>query len=333
LSLNLAPKGNDGEGKDKVKGTGRGKLSTCDKDILKLAKQVADNEPRGSGKGSQEQVGAAIDVAMMAMLYTIVQRLKGNTNLIITTDGDDGAADDDGIADHDEGTRVKDAAGYVPKIMIKTLLGSTLFIPWAADATVDALKLEIELTESIPPEQQLLYVNGKRLEDGMPLAAYGIVPGTTVRVAARLFGGVVKRARTAGPGENPFAAVEEKFIAPGDAPMIAETLDTVLQYANGDFFTTLQDVQPAVLVQMKKFVDTGKHKTDCRIRGLVDILPAMVSLDELKSKLDGTRERVHRKFGKQIWDQVVEHTEKKDFSIDVLRVMIRNIMTERDVVM
>ncbi len=105
--------------------------------------------------------------------------------------------------------------------------------------------------------------------------------------------------------------MEEKVLKPGDAPMIANTLDTVLRYLNADFFETLQNVPPDTLVSMKKFVDTGKHKADCRIRGLVDLLPAMLSLEELRQKLEGTREKIHHKFGKQVWDRVVEHTEKK----------------------
>ncbi|KAJ3534782.1 hypothetical protein NMY22_g6775 [Coprinellus aureogranulatus] len=56
--------------------------------------------------------------------------------------------------------------------------------------TIYDLKFRIEDGEGIPPEQQILMLAGRRLEDGQMMADYGIVDGTTLHLLIRLRGGM-----------------------------------------------------------------------------------------------------------------------------------------------
>ncbi|KAJ3514859.1 hypothetical protein NMY22_g14607 [Coprinellus aureogranulatus] len=55
--------------------------------------------------------------------------------------------------------------------------------------TIDDLKARIQDCEGIPPEQQILMLAGRRLEDGQMMADYGIMDGTTLHLYIRLRGG------------------------------------------------------------------------------------------------------------------------------------------------
>jgi ubiquitin C len=52
------------------------------------------------------------------------------------------------------------------RVYIKTLTGKTLTLEWAISETVEDLKILIDETESIPPDQQRLLFENKQLEDG-----------------------------------------------------------------------------------------------------------------------------------------------------------------------
>jgi hypothetical protein len=173
------------------------------REILRLVRQVAE-ETRGSGKGKtsfdkgkgrgetssakeQDELaapGGAIDVAMMALLLAVVQRIKNKTSLIITTDSDGEGSGDD--VEYMEGTG---ASSSGLQVFVKTLRGVTVCIPVDADAMVDTVRAMLAEKESIPAEMQLLYTNGKRMVDGESLSKYGIEHNSTVHMAARLLGG------------------------------------------------------------------------------------------------------------------------------------------------
>ncbi len=122
-----------------------------------------------------------LDVAMIALMYQIIKNVKGPCNIIITT------GDDDEEVEH---VKADKASGSGPQIMIKPLFGTTVFVPFDPDMKIELLKLSLPCTELIPVDQQMVCMDGKRLDDGATLSACGVQPGSTLRMAARLRGGV-----------------------------------------------------------------------------------------------------------------------------------------------
>ena len=61
-----------------------------------------------------------------------------------------------------------------PKMFIKTIKGYTIFIHYLNDDTIQDIKNKIKFKEGIPPELQLLFFNGKQLEDNKTLKDYNI---------------------------------------------------------------------------------------------------------------------------------------------------------------
>ena len=78
------------------------------------------------------------------------------------------------------------------QILVKMQTGKTITIDVADSDTVTDLKNKIQDKESIPPEQQMLTVEGKRLEDDHKLSDYNLQKGSTVHQAGRLRGGVTE---------------------------------------------------------------------------------------------------------------------------------------------
>jgi len=74
-------------------------------------------------------------------------------------------------------------------ILIKTLTGKTIFLKFNPFCTIGNIKLQIQNTEGIPPDQQRLISCGKQLEDNMTLADYCIPERSVVHLILRLRGG------------------------------------------------------------------------------------------------------------------------------------------------
>jgi hypothetical protein len=78
------------------------------------------------------------------------------------------------------------------QVFVKTQTGKTITIDVTDSDTVTDLKNKIQDKESIPPEQQMLTVEGKRLEDDHKLSDYNLQKGSTIHQTGRLRGGVTE---------------------------------------------------------------------------------------------------------------------------------------------
>jgi len=74
-------------------------------------------------------------------------------------------------------------------IFIKTLTGRTKSVLVEPTDTIEKIKLFIEESEGIPPNQQRLIFSGKLLEDKQSLEFYKILPNSTLNMVVSLRGG------------------------------------------------------------------------------------------------------------------------------------------------
>jgi len=68
------------------------------------------------------------------------------------------------------------------KIFIKTIKGKTIFINCTISETIQIIKDRIEKKENIPPKMQLLFFDGKQVEDDKTLKDYNIPKMSTLHL-------------------------------------------------------------------------------------------------------------------------------------------------------
>ena len=77
------------------------------------------------------------------------------------------------------------------RVILKTLTGKTKILRCNTATTVNNLKMLIQLTEGIPPDQQRLICQGRQLEDGRLLSDDGVHMDSTIQLVLRLRGGMM----------------------------------------------------------------------------------------------------------------------------------------------
>jgi large subunit ribosomal protein L40e len=95
--------------------------------------------------------------------------------------------------DVDKGVTVKvrpfDSSSF--QLFVKTLTGKTITLPKTySTTTIEELKLMIQKTEGIPPDQQRLVFAGKQIEDDGTLEDYNIQMDDKLNLVLRLRGGM-----------------------------------------------------------------------------------------------------------------------------------------------
>jgi len=91
------------------------------------------------------------------------------------------------VYDFDKVYKTK-SLSYLPKnskIFIKTMKGKTLFIYYLYDDTIQNIKNKIKIKEDIPSELQILFLNGKELEDNRTLKYYNIPNKSTLHLVLK----------------------------------------------------------------------------------------------------------------------------------------------------
>ena len=73
-------------------------------------------------------------------------------------------------------------------VCVKELTAKTLTIVIGAENTIGDLKLIIQNSKGIPPDQQRLIFERRQLEDGRTVSDYGIVPEATIHNVLKLRG-------------------------------------------------------------------------------------------------------------------------------------------------
>ena len=75
------------------------------------------------------------------------------------------------------------------EIVVKTLTGKKVYLQVELTDTIEVIKRKFKHQENAPPEEQRYLYQGKQLEDGRTLQAYGIKYGSTLNLVLRLRGG------------------------------------------------------------------------------------------------------------------------------------------------
>jgi len=73
----------------------------------------------------------------------------------------------------------------ISKIIIKTITGKTISVSYLNDDTIQNIKNKINTNLGIPPELQLLFLNGNQLEDNKTLKDYNIQNNTILHLVLK----------------------------------------------------------------------------------------------------------------------------------------------------
>jgi len=114
---------------------------------------------------------------------------KWNTNKVtIMNDMFDGCSLFSSVFDFSKIYKTKSFSSLfdgISKMFIKTIKGNTIFIYYLNDYTINDIKNRIKIKEGIPPELQILFFNGRILEDSKTLKDYNIKNMSTLHLAIK----------------------------------------------------------------------------------------------------------------------------------------------------
>ena len=128
---------------------------------------------------------------------------------------------------------------------------------------------------------------------------------------------------------NPFEEAPPTRITAADAPLVDRVFRDAVAMGNTPNPNAMAAFSAAgneKLKDMLKFLSTGKHTNETKMRLLASMLPQIAAMTTVKEKLEASIAHIETSYASAIWRWVTEQTEGGSFNMDVLRVKVRDII-------
>jgi hypothetical protein len=250
--------------------------------------------------------------------------------------GGGGGRGDDKEEDDMEPAPTGSDDGLGMQIFVKLPAGYTITLDVEAFDTIGTIKAVIKNKEGIPRADQRLIFADKDMDNRDTLYECNIVDGSKLVLLMALTGGggVKKTALKGGAASananksNPFKDEDAlDVLGARDGEAVVQTIQGLYSWTQEDakFFVELSKMPKSVTDSMLTYLSSpGKHRSDVRIKAVLEMTPLFLSGHALIKKLKDTMTAIEKSFGSQIWEAVMAQSASSDtFSTDVFRLLVQ----------